>query len=67
MSWQGQAELLAGVVVLAIGGLLFWLFKRGSERPGVILSAMHLTVMPLTVMLIFVLGIALLCKSAGLI
>ena len=66
MGWVHGTAMLAGVGAVAISGVLLWLFGDSSERPARS-SAKRLIILPMTILLVFVTGIALLFMSAALI
>ena len=67
MSWLQGSQALLGVGAVALSVLLLWLVTDRGDRPIVQPSATRLIVLPMTIMLIFIFGVALLFMSAGLI
>ena len=65
MDWLTGSELVGGCVVLGLALLLTWaLRKRKMDKPP---SALGLALVPISVLLVFVLGFVLIAHGIGLI
>lgn len=64
MSWLGGAELIAGLVIVAVAGVLVRVFER--RNTGRAPSGWGMALLPVSFLTVIVLGALLILTGAGL-
>ena len=64
MSWLGGSELIAGVVILALAFMVSLALRRRNVTEP---SALGIALLPISVLLVFVIGIVLILHGIGMV
>jgi hypothetical protein len=67
MNWLGSLEVVIGIGAIALAVFLVGLFRLSPQSAAATPSAMRLSVIPVVILLLAVVGIALVLTGVGLI